>query len=227
MQENRVKPGSRQQGRRGSRCRLPNKSPPLPSGQGLPSCQPAGASQRFQSTPAGWPCVFPPPHWAPPRAAMARVLLAPPGAPRPLSQQPCSCFLYNKAQNHQRLRRKNLSRRASSWGRRPTWSSPHKAKLPKEMQEGKQGCWRDSTNNLFTGYRLRKAGLHFFSRQKACSRPCSCRQQLWHNPHTAPLGTPQGFPTSTFKSHSKFTHIKMKKNSSFLLSIYWGQKNSN
>lgn len=192
MQENRVKPGSRQQGRRGSRCRLPNKSPPLPSGQGLPSCQPAGASQRFQSTPAGWPRVFPPPHWAPLRAAMARVLLAPPGAPRPLSQQPCSCFLYNKAQNHQRLRRKNLSRRASSWGRRPTWSSPHKAKLPKEMQEGKQGCWRDSTNNLFTGYRSEEGWASFFFQTESLQQTLLLQAAALTQPTHSPLGHPPG-----------------------------------
>lgn len=220
MQENRVKPGSRQQGRRGSRCRLPNKSPPLPSGQGLPSCQPTGASQRFQSTPAGWPRVSPPPRWAPPRVAIARVLLAPPGPPRPLSQQPCSCFLYHEEQNHQRLRRKSSVRGLPAGEGGQPEALPTKQSFPRRCRKGSKAAEGTPPTTFSQATDTRKAGLHFFSRQKACSRPCSCRQQLRHNPCTAPLGTPQGFPTSTFKSHSKFTHIKMKKNSSFLLSIY-------
>lgn len=54
--------------------------------------------------------MFSPPCWAPPRAAVARVLLAPPGPPRHLSQHACSCFPYHKEQNQQRLRRKNSVR---------------------------------------------------------------------------------------------------------------------
>lgn len=137
--------------------------------------------------------MFSPPCWAPPRAAVARVLLAPPGPPRHLSQHACSCFPYHKEQNQQRLRRKNSVRGLPAGEEGQPEALPTKESFPRRCRKESKAAEGTPPATFSQATDTRKAWLHFSSDRKLSADPAPGGSSSYTSHTQPPWAPPRAF----------------------------------